>query len=159
MVCSAALEAFGAMRTLLAPIEHVKSEEVPSFHVFMSCSTGTRLVVMSIQDKLVCVRLVLPRCMFSMQLFLSEMLSEMIESKDSYVHKPLVYNSHHKRHPLIASCTSAECTHYCAVGSTSKQCVSMQLFCQTGQTRGNGVVGEWSKEVRQNKDVGRLGGV
>ena len=28
---------------------------VPSFPVFMLCSTGTRLVVMSIQDKLICV--------------------------------------------------------------------------------------------------------
>ena len=47
---------------------------VPSFPVFMLCSTGTRLVVMSIQDQLICVRLVMPRCMFSMQLFLPEIV-------------------------------------------------------------------------------------
>ena len=33
------------------------------------------------------------------------------------MHKPLVYNSQHKRHPLIASRASAERTCYCGVGS------------------------------------------
>ena len=33
-----------------------------------------RLAVMSVQDELICVRLVMPRCMFSMQLFLSEIV-------------------------------------------------------------------------------------
>ena len=47
---------------------------VPSFLVFMFCSTGTRLAVTSAQDKLICVRLVMPRCMFSMQLFLSKIV-------------------------------------------------------------------------------------
>ena len=70
------------------------------------------------------------------------------------MHKPLVYSSQHKRHPLIASRASAERTRYCAVGSTSKWCVSMQLFCGTGQTRDNGVVGE-----RSDKAVARVGGV
>ena len=31
-------------------------------------------VIMSVQDKLIHVRLVMPRCMFSMQLFLSEIV-------------------------------------------------------------------------------------
>ena len=35
----------------------------------MFCRTGTRIVVMSIQDKLICAC-----CMFSMQLFLSEIV-------------------------------------------------------------------------------------
>ena len=49
---------------------------VPSFPVFMFWSTGTRLVViMSVQDGLICVHLVMPCCMFSMQLFLSEIVS------------------------------------------------------------------------------------
>ena len=44
------------------------------FPVFMFWSTGTRLAGMSVQDKLNCVHLVMPRCMFSMQLFLSEIV-------------------------------------------------------------------------------------
>ena len=60
LVCSAASEAFGATRTLSAPIQHAKSEEVgcrspvpldfliPSFPVFMFWRTGTRLAVMSV---------------------------------------------------------------------------------------------------------------
>ena len=88
-VCSAALEAFGAASSLLAPIQHVKSEEVgcrtseplnsltggvlANQLVFMFWSTGMRLaVIVSIQDEFICVHLVMPRCMFSMQLFLSE---------------------------------------------------------------------------------------
>ena len=47
---------------------------VPSFPVFMFCSTGMRLAVMSTQDELICVCLVMPRCMFSMQLCLSEIV-------------------------------------------------------------------------------------
>ena len=39
------------------------------FHVFMFCSSGTRPVDMSIQDEFICAR-----CMFSMLLFLSEIL-------------------------------------------------------------------------------------
>ena len=31
-------------------------------------------VIMTIQDELICVRVVMPRCMFSMQLFLSEIV-------------------------------------------------------------------------------------
>ena len=42
---------------------------IPSFLVFVFWSTGTRLAVMSIQDELICVHLVMPCCMFSMQLF------------------------------------------------------------------------------------------
>ena len=34
----------------------------------------TKAVIMSTQDKLICVRLVMPRCMFSMQLFLSDIV-------------------------------------------------------------------------------------
>ena len=34
----------------------------------------TRLVLMSVQDELICVSLVMPCCMFSMQLFLSEIV-------------------------------------------------------------------------------------
>ena len=48
----------------------------PSFLVFMCWSTGMRLarlaVIMSVQDEFICVCLVMPRCKFSMQLFLSE---------------------------------------------------------------------------------------
>ena len=44
------------------------------FRHFMFWSTGTRLAVMSVQDELICVHLVMPRCMFSMQLFLSEIV-------------------------------------------------------------------------------------
>ena len=49
--------------------------------VFMFCSTSTRLVVMSIQNKLICVCLVMPHCMFSMQLFLSEILKFRFDRK------------------------------------------------------------------------------
>ena len=108
---------------------------VPSFPIFMFCSTGTRLVVMSVQEKLICVRLVMPQCTISVQ-------------------PPLFYNSQHKCHLLIVSHTSTEHIRYCAVGSMLKRCVSMQLFCRTGQTRGNGVVGEWL-----DKAVGHLGSV
>ena len=128
---------------------------VPSFPVFMFCSTGLRIVSMSIQDQLICVCLVMPHCMFSMQLFLSEIVKFCFKEKVTRVACiSLVYNSQHKRHPLIASCASAECTCYCAAGSASKWCVSMQLLCRTGQTRGNRAVGEWS-----DKGAGHLGGV
>ena len=51
------------------------THSVPSFLFFMFCSTGmTKAVIMSTQDKLICVRLVMPRCMFSMQLFLSDIV-------------------------------------------------------------------------------------
>ena len=43
-------------------------------YTFMFWSTSTRLAVMSVHNELICVRLVMPRCMFSMQLFLSEMV-------------------------------------------------------------------------------------
>ena len=56
-------------------------QSVPSFSVLMLCSTGTRQVVMSVQDKLICVRLVMPRCMFSMQLFLSEIVKFRFDRK------------------------------------------------------------------------------
>ena len=43
---------------------------VQSFLVFMFWSTGMRLaVIMSDEDELICVCLVMPRFMFSMQLF------------------------------------------------------------------------------------------
>ena len=38
---------------------------VLSFPVFMLCSTGMRLVVMSVQDKLISVCLVILRCMYA----------------------------------------------------------------------------------------------
>ena len=65
---------------------------VPSFLVFMFWSTGMRLaVIMSVEDKLIYVRLVMPHCMFSMQLFLSGIVNfVLIESKESCMHKPLV---------------------------------------------------------------------
>ena len=66
--------------------------------------------------------------------------------------KPLIYNSQHERHPLIASHARADIHTTVQVGSTLKRCVSKQLFCRTDQTRGNGVVGEWS-----DKAVGSLG--
>ena len=48
---------------------------VLSFLAFMFWSTGMRLaVIMSFQDELICVRLVMPHCMFSMQLLSSEIL-------------------------------------------------------------------------------------
>ena len=94
-MCSATSEAFGAAWTLSAPTEHAKSEEegrrtsepldsllcvhwfsthsVPSFPAVILCSTGMRLVVMSVQDELI-VCLVMPRCMFSVQLYLSEIV-------------------------------------------------------------------------------------
>ena len=51
------------------------THSVPSFLVFMFWSTGMRLAaIMSIEDKLIFVHLVMPRCMFSMQLFLSEIV-------------------------------------------------------------------------------------
>ena len=53
---------------------------VTSFPVFMFCSTGTR-IVMSIQDKLICVRLVMHHCMISMQLCLSEIVKFSFRSK------------------------------------------------------------------------------
>ena len=65
----------------------------------------------------------------------------LIESKESCMHKPLIYNSQHELHRLIASHASAERTRCCAAGSTLERRVSMQLFCQTGQTRGNRAVG------------------
>ena len=40
-----------------------------------------RLAVMSVQDELICVRLVMPRCMFSMQLFLSEIITFRFDRK------------------------------------------------------------------------------
>ena len=58
------------------------THSVPSFLVFMLWSTGTRLaVIMSVQDELICVRLVMPRCMFSMQLFLSEIVKFHFDQK------------------------------------------------------------------------------
>ena len=54
---------------------------ISCFYVFMFCSPGTRLVVMSVQDKLICVCLVMPRCMFSMQLFLSEIVKFHFDQK------------------------------------------------------------------------------
>ena len=45
---------------------------ISCFHVL---DYGMRLaVIMSVQDELICVRLVMPRCMFSMLLFLSEIV-------------------------------------------------------------------------------------
>ena len=56
-------------------IGFLRTLRIPSFLVFMFWSTGTRLaVIMSVQDELICVRLVMPRCIFSMQLFLSEIV-------------------------------------------------------------------------------------
>ena len=54
---------------------------ISCFHVFMYCSTGTRLVVMSIQNELMCVRLVMPCYMFSMRLFLSEIVKFRFDRK------------------------------------------------------------------------------
>ena len=55
---------------------------VQSFLVFMFWSTGVRVaVIMSVQDELICVRLVMPRCMFSMQLFLSEIVKFRFDRK------------------------------------------------------------------------------
>ena len=53
---------------------------IPCFHV-LETHTGTRLAVMSIQDELICVPLVMPRCMFSMQLFLSEIVKFRFDRK------------------------------------------------------------------------------
>ena len=55
---------------------------VPSFPVFMFWSTGMRpAVIMSVQDELICVRLLMPCCMFSMQLFLSEIVTFRFDRK------------------------------------------------------------------------------
>ena len=56
------------------------THSVPTFPVVMLCSTGMRLVVMSVQDELI-VSLVMPRCMFSMQLFLSEIVQFRFDRK------------------------------------------------------------------------------
>ena len=49
---------------------------VPSLPVFMFWSnvTGMGLAAMSVQDELICVCRVMPHCMFSMQLFFSEIV-------------------------------------------------------------------------------------
>ena len=53
-----------------------------SFIVFMFWSSGMRLaVIISVQDELICVRLVMPRCMFSLQLFLSEIVKFRFDRK------------------------------------------------------------------------------
>ena len=58
------------------------THSVPSFLVFMFWSTGMRLaVIMSVQDELISVCLVMPRCMFSMQLFLSEIVKFQFDRK------------------------------------------------------------------------------
>ena len=56
---------------------------IPSFLVFMFWSnvTGMRLAAMSVQDKLICVGLVMPCCIFSMQLFLSEIIKFRFDRK------------------------------------------------------------------------------
>ena len=54
---------------------------IPSFPVFVFCSIGSRLGVMSAQDELICVCLVMPRCMFSMQLFLYEIVKFRFDRK------------------------------------------------------------------------------
>ena len=60
------------LRTLLCA-HWFSMHSMPIFLVFMFLSTGMRLaVIMSVQDEFICVRLVMPRVMFSMQLFLSE---------------------------------------------------------------------------------------
>ena len=41
----------------------------------MLCGPGTRPVVMSVQDELICVCLLMPHCMFSVQLFYLKWLS------------------------------------------------------------------------------------
>ena len=44
--------------------------------------TGTRLaVIMSVQDELICVHLVMPRCMFNMLLFLFEIVKFSFDRK------------------------------------------------------------------------------
>ena len=120
MLCSGALEGFGAVWTFSDPTEYAKSEEVGCgtsepldsliggvlanqhsvwegrntvcvlvfyaprsvISCFMLWSTGMRqAVIMSVQDKLICVHLVMPRCMFSMQLFLSEIVKFRFDQK------------------------------------------------------------------------------
>ena len=140
------------MRTLSVPTEHVKSEEdgrrtsepldsliggvlvnqrsvweggilcalwfsthsVPSFPVVMLCCTGMRQVVMSVQD-------------------------EIIESKESRVHKPCLQLT--QAPPTY--CISRKRRTYTLLWSWQhdEAVCSMQLFCQTGQTRSNRAVG------------------
>ena len=58
------------------------THSVPSFPVFMFWSAGMKLtVIMSVQDEFICVRLVMPQCMFSMQLFLSEIITFCFDRK------------------------------------------------------------------------------
>ena len=45
-----------------------------SVHCFHVLQSWHRLAVMSVQDELICVRLVMPHFIFSMQLFLSEIV-------------------------------------------------------------------------------------
>ena len=51
------------------------------------------------------------------------------------MHKPLVYKSQHKRHPLTASRASAERTRCCAAGSTSKHVCFSATFLLNGSDK------------------------
>ena len=67
------------------------------------------------------------------------------------MHKPLVYNSQHKRHLLTASRASAERTRYCAVGRMSKRCVqcnsSAEWVRQEATEWLSGLGGVWGASV------------
>ena len=52
-----------------------------SLFMFGSNVTGTGLAAMSVQDELICVCLVMPHCMFSMRLFLSEIVKFHFDQK------------------------------------------------------------------------------
>ena len=52
---------------------------------------------MSIQDELICVCLVMPHCMFGMQLFLSEIVKFRFDQSE--LHKPLVQRSFYTQQP------------------------------------------------------------
>ena len=53
----------------------------PFRHFMFSCTGMTLAVIMSVQEKLICVRLVMPRCMFNMQLILSEIVKFSFDRK------------------------------------------------------------------------------
>ena len=56
--------------------------------------------VMSVQDELFCVRLVMPHCMFGMQLFLSELVSFVLTKINaSCMHKTLVQRPFNTQQP------------------------------------------------------------
>ena len=111
-------------------------------------------VIMSIQDKLICVHLVMSRCMFSMQLFLSEIVKFCFDRKYRAACINLSSSIFNTRATNLLHLMQAQNIHAAVELAARRSVCSMQLFCQTGQSGGNRAVGEWS-----DKAVGHLSGV